>query len=423
MALNTINNINQLIYLAILSSVYAIATESPSIIGDQRRYRELQIKRLLVHQGGYVHRLEVSWGLLQGSETRFKELFRLERDTFKSLFQWLRDNTEIPVSRCQTLDQKVRIFLLLCDHGVKQRVVAHLCKVSQSSVSRAVQVLLELFRQLHIAFIKQPGDSFMSPDIELCKKKNTFSGCIGAINGTHVAARVPVLQQHRFFNRKAKVTQNALAAARIDWTFSYILAGAEGSLRDASLMRMALSRRFSVPEARFYHGDAGFSIQKGILVPYTNVCYHLDDWNKAANKPQTPEELYNPRHARIRIVVKQTFRRLKRKFAILRDNPAEYSFNGLVRIVYAITGLWNFIQASEEDELAEGERGVIQRAQEAAQLLILPLEGRELRDHMRDANWESYQEYLSQGDRTMLDEIEDEGSGDGEGNDDDNSIA
>lgn len=64
---------------------------------------------------------------------------------------------------------------------------------------------------------------------------------------------------------------------KLNGSFSYILAGAEGRLNDADLARLALRRRLRLPENRFYLGDAGFGIQPGIIVPYPNMRYHLDD--------------------------------------------------------------------------------------------------------------------------------------------------
>ena len=81
---------------------------------------------------------------------------------------------------------------------------------------------------------------------------------------------------------------------------------------------------------------------------YLNTRYHLQDWRNADRKPATKEELYNLRHARLRIVVEQTFGRVKRKFKIIRDYPPEYDFKYQVFIVYAVTGLWNFICKLEE---------------------------------------------------------------------------
>jgi hypothetical protein len=65
---------------------------------------------------------------------------------------------------------------------------------------------------------------------------------VGVIDGTHVLARVPRLMQSAFMGRKHTTTQNVLAA--VDWNlrFTYVLAGWEGSARDALIPGDALER-------------------------------------------------------------------------------------------------------------------------------------------------------------------------------------
>ena len=141
---------------------------------------------------------------------------------------------------------------------------------------------------------------------------------------------------------ESKISQNVLAAVHFDGTFTYVVAGGEGRIHDASLCRMALARKFKIPDGRIYLGDAGFGLQEGILVPYPNTRYHLQDWRNADRKPATKEELYNLRHARLRIIIEQVFGRVKRKFKIIRDNPPEYYFKYQVMIVYAVSGVVEF---------------------------------------------------------------------------------
>lgn len=73
------------------------------------------------------------------------------------------------------------------------------------------------------------------------------------------------------------ISQNVLAAVRLDGTFSYVLAGYEGSINDASLIRHAYSKSFKIPSKHFYVGDTGFGSRAGLLVPYPGVRYHLND--------------------------------------------------------------------------------------------------------------------------------------------------
>jgi hypothetical protein len=65
---------------------------------------------------------------------------------------------------------------------------------------------------------------------------------VGAIDGTHIHARVPSRMQVAFRGRKHHPTQNVLAAVDSDLKFTYVLAGWEGSTHDATILADALER-------------------------------------------------------------------------------------------------------------------------------------------------------------------------------------
>ena len=66
---------------------------------------------------------------------------------------------------------------------------------------------------------------------------------MGAINGTHVHAFVPIQIQGRFHSQKDGTTQNILTAATLDLKFTYVLAGLKGSAHDSRVLNDALSRQ------------------------------------------------------------------------------------------------------------------------------------------------------------------------------------
>ncbi|CAH9146104.1 unnamed protein product, partial [Cuscuta epithymum] len=61
----------------------------------------------------------------------------------------------------------------------------------------------------------------------------TFKKCVGAIDGTHVAASAPASKQKTFRGRHATVTQNVMAACSHDMLFTYVYAGWEGTGNDS----------------------------------------------------------------------------------------------------------------------------------------------------------------------------------------------
>jgi len=117
------------------------------------------------------------------------------------------------------------------------------------------------------------------------------------------------------------------AAVKQDLLFTYVLAGAEGSINDAQLAAQAFSRSFHIGPNRYYFADAGFASQQGVQIPFANVRYHLQDWELSLRPPETAKELYNLRHARLRGVVERAFGRVKRTWKIIREASPEYGIS------------------------------------------------------------------------------------------------
>ena len=213
--------------------------------------------------------------------------------------------------------------------------------------------MLPKFVSLHQAFVQPKDDNWLDLGIGLDPKLSSFTGCIGSLDGTFIHTYIPAHLQSRWHNRKGFISQNVFAALRSDGAFSYILAGAEGSTHDSTLCRFALTKGFRIPPGRFYLGDLAFGGHQGIVIPYSGIRYHLEEWRKADNRPVTAKELYNLRHATARNVVERVFRVVKKKWKIIKHSAPEYSISAQVRILYAVTGLYNFMleYKGEEDSL------------------------------------------------------------------------
>ena len=65
---------------------------------------------------------------------------------------------------------------------------------------------------------------------------------MGAIDGTHVRAFVPIQIQGMFHGRKDGTTENVLTTTTFDLKFTYVLAGWEGSAHDSRVLNDTLSR-------------------------------------------------------------------------------------------------------------------------------------------------------------------------------------
>jgi hypothetical protein len=88
---------------------------------------------------------------------------------------------------------------------------------------------------LHFQTVRQPASTDPVPD-EI--QQNTkfwpyFKDCIGAVDGTHIHAHIPIAEQAAWRNRKGFISQNVFAACSFDLRFTFIHAGWQGSAHDA----------------------------------------------------------------------------------------------------------------------------------------------------------------------------------------------
>ncbi|KAJ6782797.1 hypothetical protein PWT90_10388 [Aphanocladium album] len=296
------------------------------------------------------------------------------------------------------IETKILVFLYVIGQGTTQRMAAYFFRLSQQSVSNIMAEALEGFSCLFDAFVTLPEPEFVCPETSKSASTRPFHGCIGAIDGTHIKAFVPLAEQRRYYDRKGNISQNVLCAVRLDGTFSYVLAGTEGSVNNASLLQVALQKSFKIPSRRFYVVDTGFGSEAGVLVPFVGVRYHLQEWKKGKNAPQNAYELFNLRHSSLRIIVEQVFGLLKRKFRILRSAVPEYSEDVQRALVYATAGLWNFIKMIEKEEIELDEdketrqerEDLLKEIRDFTNTNVNATNSRALRLKIAESEWQEY---------------------------------
>ncbi|KAL0009237.1 hypothetical protein SO802_010739 [Lithocarpus litseifolius] len=69
----------------------------------------------------------------------------------------------------------------------------------------------------------------------------------------------------------------------------------------------------------FYLGDVGYGVRKGIISPYRGVRYHLKEFSD--NPPRNDKELFNLRHSSLRTSIERCFGVLKKRFHVLDAEP------------------------------------------------------------------------------------------------------
>jgi hypothetical protein len=277
--------------------------------------------------------------------------------TFIALTHWIRP--KLPYRRLErtvSVEEKVALFLYICRHASGHRNCENYFARGSKTVSVAFNDVLAALVSLHPDVVVQPTMNAPIPEIMNNPKFRGFRDCVGAIDGTHFAARVParkngvLVNQKPYLNRKGYLSQNIAAACDFDLHFSFIHAGYEGSAHDATVLKDALiKQRFQPPPGRYYLADAGYYNCDFLMKPYNCTRYHLREWNEpGVGRPETKEELFNLRHSQLRNHIERIFGVLKRKFKIL-NGPPQYSLEQQRDLVIALTALFNFIASRDRN--------------------------------------------------------------------------
>ncbi|KAF7337368.1 putative nuclease HARBI1 [Mycena sanguinolenta] len=235
-------------------------------------------------------------------------------------------------SRFVTAQEQVAIFVYWMVHGSSQRELQERFQRSGDTISRYINKGLSLFAasSFYDRYVKDPVDNTSAKILNDPRWFPFFRYCRGAINGVHVLAYV--LEQHilRCRDCHGAITQNVLAACDFDLLFTFVMPGYEGTAADGC----------------YYLADAAFPNCDMLLTPYRGVRYHLKEWKQGNQRPQNPQELYNLRHAQLRVAIERCFGVNKRRFNILLSRP-EIGYEQQALMMGAAAALHNFLRIHE----------------------------------------------------------------------------
>ncbi|XP_044447279.1 protein ALP1-like [Triticum aestivum] len=254
--------------------------------------------------------------LIHTSERTCLRQLRMYPAVFYKLCAHLRDKKLLADTIHVSVEEQLAMFLKIVGQYHTHSSVGFALWRSEETVSRYFNIVLcALVKLAREIICTRSTDTHAKITTNPNKFYPYFEGCIGALDGTHIRARVPSKYVDRFRGRKPYPTQNVLAAVDFDLRFTYVLAGWEGSAHDSAVLHDALSRPngLKIPEGKYYLADAGYATRKGILPPYRGVRYHLQEF-QGPNDPKSPKELFNHRHSSLRTTVERAFAAIKNRF-------------------------------------------------------------------------------------------------------------
>ncbi|VAH33094.1 unnamed protein product [Triticum turgidum subsp. durum] len=116
------------------------------------------------------------------------------------------------------------MFLLVVGHNQRYRTLQPIFRRSTEVISRYFKAVLYAIGELRDEMIRPPSNHCHRKIQESTRFNPYFKDCVGAIDGTHVLARVPKSISAAFRGRKVGTTQNVMAAVDFDLKFTYVLA-------------------------------------------------------------------------------------------------------------------------------------------------------------------------------------------------------
>ncbi|XP_071680057.1 protein ALP1-like [Lolium perenne] len=170
------------------------------------------------------------------------QMLQMRRSPFYALVTTFKSRGLLVDSINTSVEEQVTMFLHIVDHNPRFRVIHSTFRQSTWTISRYFQQVLCIIGELRGEMIK-PASTNTPPKIKnIYRWFPYFRNCIGAIDGTHVTAKVSISMSASFRGRNHYSSQNVLAAMDFDMRFTYVLAGWEGSANDASILADSLTR-------------------------------------------------------------------------------------------------------------------------------------------------------------------------------------
>ncbi|XP_020596664.1 uncharacterized protein LOC110036532 [Phalaenopsis equestris] len=254
---------------------------------------------------------------------------------FLDLLNELRDLYLLHGSSRTTAREVLAITLYILSQNESIRGAMERFQHFSETISRYFSVGLNALVSLAYKIIKPDDPTFQTILTQIAndpRYMTFFKDCIGAIDGTHVDAHLPLAEKVAYIGRCGSPTQIIMAVC---------------SAYDSHVFKFAtrnLEYGFPYPPpGKYYLVDTGYPLQRGFLKPYLDTKYHIPDFERSSGVACGKKELFNKIHSSLRGVIEGSFGVWKKKWVILRD-MSTYPFPKQVQIVVATMALHNFIR-------------------------------------------------------------------------------
>ncbi|XP_020573311.1 uncharacterized protein LOC110019812 [Phalaenopsis equestris] len=194
--------------------------------------------------------------MLTGHPRRFSNMFRMTQEVFRDLLAKLSRSHGLLGSSRMTDCEVLTLTMCILSQNESIRAAMEHFQHSSETISRCLSVGLNALVSLYKIVIKSIDPTFSYTSLEIrhdARYMPYFKECIGAIDGTHVDARVSNNEKIVFIGRTGTLTQNFMAVYDFNMCFMFVMSGWEGSAHDSKSFKSATRN----PHFNFPHPPSG----------------------------------------------------------------------------------------------------------------------------------------------------------------------
>ena len=170
-----------------------------------------------------------------------RDVCRMNKHTFVELCRQARASG-LEDSRGASVEEQLMIFCQLMGHGTSVRKLGHEFSHSEETIHRYVYKVFTTLEQWFHARISTMVPLEHMPSYIRNNRKfyPYFKDCVGAIDGTHVMAKVKSDVSNAYRGKQKVTTQNVMCVCDFSMRFTYVVTGWEGSAHDQRILDSVL---------------------------------------------------------------------------------------------------------------------------------------------------------------------------------------
>ncbi|XP_049886672.1 putative nuclease HARBI1 [Pectinophora gossypiella] len=277
--------------------------------------------------------------LLDLTDQEFRNRYRFPKKAFKFLCQELKRLTRLRSSQRVSLETKVLTALFFFASGSYQRPVGVAKNLSQKMCSVYIEEVTQALTHKNILnkYIRFPDTPAARQTIsQRFYTKYGIPGVIGCIDGSHFKIFVPHKdEEHLYYSRKHYHSLNVQMVCDDEYRILNVNPKFGGANHDSfiwenSAVNPYMQSLHQNGDAFWLLGDSGYPQRPWLMTPILDAA------------PGTAEANYNEKHMTARVVIENTFGRLKNRWRCLhKDRVLHYRPVKCARIILACCVLYN----------------------------------------------------------------------------------